>query len=52
MDKFKPGENAPKSCKYTAYNKHGKNGGMIYLNKGDKFPATRHEDSYYMMNNC
>ena len=49
MEKYKPGEEAPRSCKYTAYDKYGKDGGQIYLNKGDRFPATQHEGSYYVM---
>ena len=49
MEKFRPGEEAPKSCKYTAYDKNGKDGGKVYLNKGDRFPATQSEGSYYVM---
>lgn len=52
MEKFRPGEEAPKSCKYTAYDKNGKDGGRVYLHKGDRFPATQHEGSYYVMENC
>jgi len=52
MEKFRPGEEAPKSCKYTAYDKNGKDGGRVYLHKGDRVPATQHEGSYYVMENC
>ena len=52
MEKFRPGDEAPKSCKYTAYDKNGKDGGKVYLHKGDRFPATQHEGSYYIMENC
>jgi len=46
---FKPGEVAPKSGNYTAYDKQGHCGGTCYLEKGQRFPATQHSDSYYEM---
>ena len=45
--KWRPGEQAPKSGNYVAYDKQGKNGGSLYLEKGQRFPATQHEESYY-----
>ena len=47
MQKYRPGEEAPKSCNYRAHDKNGKDGGIVHLNKGDRFPATQHEGSYY-----
>lgn len=48
MDKtWKPGEQAPESGYYTAYDSEGNNGGRVYLEKGQKFPATQHSGSYY-----
>lgn len=48
MDKWTPGEQAPKSAYYCAYDKNGKCGGKVYLEKGQRFPATQHSGSYYM----
>ena len=45
--KFKPGEQAPESGNYIAYDRNGNNGGTTYLEKGQRFPATQHEGSYY-----
>lgn len=45
--KFKPGEQAPQSGNYTAYDREGNNGGTTYLEKGKRFPATQHEGSWY-----
>ncbi len=50
MTKYRPGENVPMSCNYTAFDKEGHNGGDLYLEKGTRFPATQHEGSYYVMN--
>ena len=49
MEKFRPGEYVPKSCNYQAFNKNENDGGTLYLEKGDRFPATQHEGSYYVM---
>ncbi len=45
--KWKPGEQAPKSGNYVAYDKYGSCGGSVYLEQGERFPATQHEGSYY-----
>lgn len=47
--KFRPGEQAPQSGEYVAYDRDGNNGGTTYLEKGQRFPATQHEGSYYEM---
>lgn len=53
MEKYRPGEIVPTSCDYRAYNEEGKDGGVVYLEKGKRFPATQHEGSYYVMEkNC
>lgn len=53
MEKYRPGEIVPTSCDYRAYNEEGKDGGVLYLEKGKRFPATQHEGSYYVMaKNC
>lgn len=53
MEKYRPGEIVPTSCDYHAYNEEGKDGGVLYLEKGKRFPATQHEGSYYVMaKNC
>lgn len=44
---WKPGEQAPESGYYTAYDSEGNNGGRVYLEKGQRFPATQHSGSYY-----
>lgn len=49
MEKYRPGEKAPMSCNYKAYDREGKDGGKLYLEKGQRFPATQHEGSYYVM---
>ncbi len=47
MKRYRPGESANKTGYYTAFDKDGENGGQIYLEKGQKFPATQHEGSFY-----
>ena len=49
MEKYRPGEKAPMSCNYKAYDREGNDGGKLYLEKGQRFPATQHEGSYYVM---
>lgn len=44
---WKPGEVVTENGKYTAYDVKGHNGGSCYLLKGQRFPATQHEGSYY-----
>lgn len=44
---WRPGEQAPKSANYVAYDSEGKNGGTTYLEKGQRFPATQHSGSHY-----
>lgn len=48
---FKPGEVAPESANYASYDKEGHMGGVCYLKKGQRFPATQHSDSYYEKEN-
>ena len=45
--KWRPGEQAPESANYTAYDSEGHNGGTTYLEKGQRFPATQNSGSYY-----
>jgi hypothetical protein len=49
MKRYRPGEQAPETGNYTAYDKIGQNGGALYLEKGQRFPATQHEGSYYVL---
>ena len=49
MSSFKPGEVAPQTGNYTAYDSEGHCGGSCFLEKGERFPATQHEGSYYEM---
>lgn len=49
MEKFRPGEIVPMSCHYKAIDEEGHNGGRLWLEKGERFPATQHSGSYYMM---
>lgn len=46
--KWKPGEQAPKSATYVAYDEDGRCGGSLYLEKGKRFPATQNSGSYYV----
>ena len=46
-NKYRPGQQAPKSGNYSCYDKKGKCGGTTYLEKGQRFPATQHSGSYY-----
>lgn len=45
--KWRPGEEAPASGTYAAYDVNGQCGGAVYLEEGERFPATQHEGSYY-----
>ena len=45
---WRPGEVAPESGNYAAYDQEGKSGGRCYLEKGQRFPETQHSGSYYM----
>lgn len=49
MQKYKPGEIVPMSCHYKALDEQNNNGGRLWLEKGDRFPATQHSGSYYVM---
>ena len=49
MEKYRPGEKVPMSCGYRAFDKYGHDGGRLMLEKGERFPATQHEGSYYVM---
>lgn len=46
---WKPGEQVPESASYCAYDKDGRCGGSLYLEKGKRFPATQHSGSYYTL---
>ena len=46
---WKPGEEAPEDAEYTAYDAEGHCGGKCYLTKGERFPATQHSGSYYVI---
>ena len=48
MEKYRPGEIVPSSGDYRAYDKDGQDGGKLYLEKGERFPASQHEGSYYV----
>ena len=47
MEKYRPGEVVPMSGDYEAHSDKGRDGGTIYLERGERFPATQHEGSYY-----
>ena len=44
---YRPGEAAPVTGNYTAYDVNGRNGGTVYLEKGQRSPYTQHEGSYF-----
>ena len=46
---WRPGETVPESATYVAYDKDGRNGGSLYLEKGKRFPATQNSGSYYTL---
>ncbi len=48
---WRPGEQAPQSANYACYDANGRCGGSTYLEKGQRFPATQHSGSYYVMEN-
>lgn len=52
MEKYRPGEIVPMSCNYKAYDENGNDGGILHLEKGERFPATQHSGSYYVMDMC
>ena len=47
MEKYRPGEVVPMSGDYEAHSDKGRDGGTVYLERGERFPATQHEGSYY-----
>ena len=47
-EKWRPGEVVPRSGNYEAYDEQGHDGGAVYLEKGQRFPATQHSGSYYV----
>lgn len=50
--KFHPGENCPKSGKYSEYTKDGKLFNTdIDVEKGKRFPPAQEEGSYFMQEN-
>lgn len=48
---YRPGEQAPESGNYTCYDENGNCGGRVYLEKGQRFPATQHSGSTYKKEN-
>ncbi len=48
---WRPGEEAPESGNYACYDDNGRCGGSVYLEKGQRFPATQHSGSYYKSEN-
>lgn len=48
MKRYRSGEQAPKTGYYTAFDRDGNNGGATYLEKGQRFPATQNEGSFYI----
>ena len=38
------GDTVPKSCSYTVVNEQGEVIGKVYMNEGETFPPTRHEE--------
>ena len=49
MEKYRPGETVQESGDYTAYDNGGRNGGTTHLEKGETFPPTQYEGSYYVL---
>ncbi len=47
QNKWRPGEEAPETGNYACFDEQGNNGGAVYLEKGQRFPATQHSGSYY-----
>lgn len=45
---WKPGEQAPQSGNYSCYDDNGSCGGKVWLEEGQRFPATQHSGSYYV----
>ncbi len=48
---YKPGEQAPATGNYACYDENGHCGGSVYLEEGQRFPATQHSGSYYCKEN-
>ena len=50
MEKYRPGDTVPMSGNYKAYDKNGqsRDDEKTYLEKGETFPPTQHEGSYYV----
>ena len=48
MKRYRSGEQAPKTGSYISYDKDGNNGGSVSLEKGQRFPATQNEGSFYV----
>ncbi len=51
MQQYKPGEVCQQAGYYLAYDKDGNCGGKVYLEEGQRFPATQHSGSYYQKEN-
>lgn len=48
-NKWRPGDVVPENGNYSAYDTEGHDGGTCYLEKGERFPATQHSGSYYVL---
>ncbi len=48
MKRYRSGEQAPKTGSYISYDKDGNNGGSVFLEKGQRFPANQNEGSFYV----
>lgn len=51
MKQYKPGEVCQEAGYYLAYDEDGSCGGKVYLENGQRFPATQHSGSYYEKEN-
>ncbi len=51
QQKYRSGDVVPMSCRYKAYDQNGesRDDETTYLEKGNRFPPTQHEGSYWVM---
>lgn len=49
MKRYRPGEKAPQTGYFSAIDHNGENNGEIYLEKGQHFPKTKYEGSFYFI---
>lgn len=48
MQKYRPGQEVPKTGEWMPHDRNGKTDGeATHLEKGQRFPATQHSGSYY-----